>query len=306
MSSSALRKPHKIIAGGLLRMHAADRVSSMLVALVLVIGTAVVVMTAIYFSRLKADAPKLIQVEIEEEKIAGRGDHAAGIARDFAPPGQEEVQELTEPTLQQTLEAVTSAITTVAAALETVESASIESTQGSGLGDSRPPGPLGDGDDIIPRFERWDLKFAARDVKAYAAQLDYFKIELAAIGGGINTVDYAANFAGTPSKHSGKSEDEKRLYFMWRTQNVLQQYDMQLLQKSGVKTTGRKVIKFLTKELETHLATLEKTYAVTALKRDVRAREFAKTVFECRPTSSGKYEWVVLEQKYRNPPPMRK
>ncbi len=58
MSSSALRKPHKIIAGGLLRMHAADRVSSMLVALVLVIGTAVVVMTAIYFSRLKADAPK--------------------------------------------------------------------------------------------------------------------------------------------------------------------------------------------------------------------------------------------------------
>lgn len=215
------------------------------------------------------------------------------------------MQELTEPTLQQTLESVTNTVSTVAAALETVETSSLDSTQGSGLGDSRPPGPLGEGDDIIPRFERWELKFAARDIKAYASQLDYFKIELAAIGGGIKTVDYATNFSGTPVKRSGSRDDEKRLYFMWRQQGVLQQYDLQLLQKAGVPSAGRKSIRFLTEELEKQLATLEKTYAVTALKRDVKAREFAKTVFECRPLAGGKFEWVILEQKYRNPPPKK-
>ncbi len=296
---------HTLVGGKALRTHAADRVSSMLISLVMVIGTAVIVLTAIYFSRLKAEAPKPI-IMLEEENIAGRGDHAEGIARDFAPPGQEEIQELTEPTLQQTLESVTSAVTTVAAALETVDSASVDSSQGTGLGDSRPPGPLGEGDDIVPRFERWELKFTARDVKAYAAQLDFFKVELAAIGGGVSTVDYASGFSGTPTKRSGKSEDEKRLYFMWRQQGVLQQYDLQLLAKAGISTTGRKAIKFLTNEFETQLAMLEKTYAVNALKRDVRAREFAKTVFESRQTSPGKYEWVVIEQRYRNPPPMKK
>ena len=115
--SSSLSTPKTIVGGKALRMHAADRVSSMLIALVLVIGTAVVVLTAIYFSRLKASATKIIAIELEDEKIAGRGDHAAGTARDFAPPGQEEVQELTEPTLQQTLSSFTNPVRTVAVEL---------------------------------------------------------------------------------------------------------------------------------------------------------------------------------------------
>ena len=302
MSESQPLTPRNFSA---LQTHAVDRVSSMLMALVVIVGLAVVVMGAIYISRLDLASPDVIMLEPDDEQAAGRGDHAAGFARDFAPPGQEEVEELSEPTLEQTLEAVTDAVSTIAASIDTVESSAVEASQGSGLGDSRPPGPLGEGADIISRAIRWDLKFTARNVKAYAAQLDFFKIELGAIGGNVARVDYASQFSGTPQRRQGDGDAEKRLYFMWQQQGPLQQYDSQLMRTAGVNINGREIIKFISKELEDQLARLEKQFAFKQHNRNVPAREFAKTIFECQANNSGGFEWVVIEQRLRSVAPRK-
>ncbi len=84
---------------------------------------------------------------------------------------------------------------------------------GTGKGDSRPPGPEGEGDDIVPRFERWDIKFQARDKKNYASQLDFFKIELGTYGGGIPRVEYVSNVASSPVKRTGLPKEDKRCIF---------------------------------------------------------------------------------------------
>lgn len=296
MSNPSVQTPKNFEA---LRTHAVDRVSSMLMALVIVVGIAVVVMGAIFLSRLDLADPEPIELLPEDEQAAGRGENAAGFARDFAPPGLDEVQELTEPTLEQTLESVTDAITSISASLDTVESLALETSQGSGRGDSRPPGPMGEGANIISRAERWELKFTARNLKAYAAQLDFFNIELGAIGGNVAQVDYVSQVSGTPKRRAGDGAAEKRLYFLWRQDGPLQQYDAQLMRQAGVNTNGRQIIKFLTPELETQLATLEKQFAFKNHNRNVPAKEFAKTVFECQSKSSGGFEWVVLEQRLR-------
>ncbi len=215
-----------------LRTSRFDIVTSFFMALILFIGTFVTMLFIIWLTSRWTFPPRPIEPIIENP--AGRGENPEGFERDFEPPGAEEVEELMEPTLQDTIEAVTDAVSSVAASLVTTDTSATATTSGTGAGDSRPPGPEGEGEDIIPRFERWQLNFTARDINSYATQLDFYKIELGAIGGSIQGVDVASNLAGSPKKY--RIEDttsEKRLYFMWTSPSPLMQYDRQLLQKPG-------------------------------------------------------------------------
>lgn len=275
-----------------------DYVASLLMSLLIIIGGVVLLLFVYWLTQtLSWQSGGIV---LEEERIAGRGDHAPGFERDIEPPGAEEVEQLSEPTLENTLEAVTDAASTVAASFESVNSDTNATVQGSAKGDSRPPGPLGEGDDIVPRYERWELKFLAQGLKPYAEQLDFYKIELACIGG-VASVDYAANLSTSPTKRSGTPQDEnkkQRLYFMWRSDGPLKQYDTQLLSQAGVKTQGRMMLRFIPKELEDQLAQAEMVYANS--KGHSSVREIAKTIFESRPAAKG-YEFTVIEQYYRTP-----
>lgn len=284
---------HDAVGTKTLRTQKVDVVASLLMSLLVVIGLIVFLMFVMWLTT--TFTWKAGDIKIEEERVAGRGDHAEGFERDIEPPGAEEVVELTEPSLAETLEAVTDAASSVAAAVDTIDSNAAASTAGTGRGDSRPPGPLGEGDDIVPRFERWDLKFQAKDIKAYASQLDFFKIELGCIGKS-PLVDYAAGFSGTPQKRSGKGGEEKRLYFMWRSDGPLVGFDRQLLSAASVETQGRQMLKFIPKELEDRLIQSEMKYANS--KGHSKVAEIAKTVFESQPISNG-YDFIVIEQRYR-------
>lgn len=277
-----------------------DTVASFLMALLIIVGGLVLVLFIFWVTtKFTFERPP---AGILTENIAGRGDHAAGFERDIDPPGSEEAEVLSEPTLEKSLEAVSDVASTVAASIDSVSSDSdVSATGKNGKGDSRPPGPLGEGDDIVPRFERWELKFQAKGLKPYADQLDFFKIELACVGGNIASVDYASGFSGSPKKRSGTVEEEnkkQRLFFMWRTDGPLRQYDTQLLGQAGVRTQGRLIIKYIPKDLENTMALAEKAYWESKGKKSVK--EIAKTIFESRPTSSG-FEFVVIEQYYRAP-----
>ncbi len=280
-----------------LRTNKVDVVSSVLVSLVVMVGMAVAILLALYILANMTWGPE--PLVLEPERVAGRGDNAAGFARDFDPPGAEEVEEITEPTLEQTLESVTQALSTIAASLDSLDAAMNAAPGKNGMGDSRPPGPEGEGDDIVPRHERWELKFTSRTQQAYATQLDFYGIELGLIGGGVSSVDYATNLSKTPQKRSGEGNAEKRLYFMSRQEGTLLQYDRQLLQKAGNNPSGRIVLKFLTAELEETLAQAEMRYAIEKRGKGIKVKEIAKTIFESRPKTSGGFEFVVIGQSYR-------
>ena len=248
-----------------LRTQKVDLVASLLMALLVIVGMIVFLLFVVWLTETFTwNAGEIV---IQEERVAGRGDHAAGFERDIEPPGAEEVEELTEPTLAETLEAVTDAASSVAASLDSIDSNAVASSHGTGRGDNRLPGPLGEGDDIVPRFERWELKFQAKGLRPYASQLDFYGIELACVGGGITTVDYASNLSSNPTSRTGTSKDEnkrQRLHFMWRQEGPLKEYDRQLLSQAGVRTAGRVLLKFIPKELEGALAQIEMRHAIAA------------------------------------------
>ena len=136
-----------------IRVSRYDQVSSLLVALLILVGFAVALMLTIWLTQTLVFRQKGVPVTLVEN-AAGRGDHAAGFERDLEAPGLEEVPELAEPQLEETLDAVSEA-----ASVDVLSVVSTLTSQGEhGRGDSRPPGPLGEGENIIPRWERWEIK----------------------------------------------------------------------------------------------------------------------------------------------------
>ena len=166
-----------------------------------------------------------------------------------------------------------------------------------GRGDSRLPGPPGDGPTgVIPRWERWEIQYESSSVDAYAKQLDFFKIEIGAAGGK-KEMDYAFNFSKTrPDTRIGPGDKETRFYVTWRS-GTLRQYDRALLAKANIPTQGRQVMQFFPLELEDALVSMEQQNA-----KGRRSQEYLKTVFKVRSTSSG-FEFFIVEQRFRPAPP---
>ena len=81
------------------------------------------------------------------------------------------------------------------------------------------------------------------------------------------------------------------------------QYDKALLQAANVNIKERTVLKFIPKETEDQLALAEKAYYIDKRSKDFRISDIAKTIFECKASKSGKFEWVVIDQRYRNKNP---
>lgn len=287
------KKHPKPVHADLAKVSAYDQVSGLLVALLVMVGAGVMVLFVIYLTTRNWESNVSIPVIIEP--TPGRGDHALGVAQDLEPPGLEELDEVLEPQIEASYEAVTDAVTNKKAALEAVEGAEAATDAGNGQGDNRPLGPEGNGPDVIPRWERWQIEYSGSDLNAYARQLDYFGVELGVAGGGSKQIDYASNLSGgSPKRRSASGKEEARLYFTWKT-GSLKEADLELLKQAGVNTRGRIPMQFYSAETENLLAYTEKQYMgerpLTTIKR---------TVFGIRPKSDG-YEYYVIRQLYRQP-----
>lgn len=281
-----------------LRTSKFDAVTSLLMSLIWFLGVFVLMMFIVWWLSGEP-APLILKPQIEE--ASGRADNAEGFERDFEPPGEEEVEELLEPTLQDTLEAVTDAVSSVAATMTTADTNAVATNVGTGQGDSRPPGPAGEGPDTVPRSERWQLNFNAKDIKQYARQLDFLEIELGAVGGSIQGVDYAFNLSKSPqTRREVNSDQEKRLYFMWTAPSPLQRFDEQLMGQAGIDLSGNRAqVRFIPPELEDVLFGLEMAYATKNGHPSVT--EISKTIFECKPGGDG-FVFEVTRQRYRRAP----
>lgn len=281
-----------------LRVSSYDRVSGLLVALLIVVGLFVSVLLFLWLTQSIVIVRRAPAVKIIDEPM-GRGDAPQGVGRDLEEPGVEELADVKEPQLSQTLEAVTSAASTQAATLDALEGDAAVMGTGKGRGDSRAAGPGGDGNaDIVPRWERWEVRYTTTNLKTYAAQLDFFNVELAAVGGGKPAVDYASKLSlPKPVTRTGASKDEKRLRLTW-TGGTLKEFDQQLLRQAGIETNRRLVMQFYTPEAENLLATIENK-EMEAKKKNLT--EIKKTVFGVR-SGGPKFEFYLISQEYRLAP----
>jgi hypothetical protein len=282
-----------------MRVSRYDQVAGMLVSLLILIGCAVGIMFIIWLTMTLVFTQTAVPISLIEN-VAGRGDNPPGFERDMLAPGMEEMPELAEPQLEAALEAVTNAVSTVAASTDVLNTASTVTSKGEGgRGDSRPPGPEGEGDDIIPRYERWEIRWNASGISSYAKQLQFFKIELGAAGGS-PLMDYAYNLDSSPRKRNLKpNEKENRLYFTWKD-GTMQQFDRTLLGRAGISTTRRIMFQFFPQGTEDNLATIEILSARD--KGHTNKKEFLKTIFGVKQDGA-KWEFFVAEQRFRPAPP---
>lgn len=278
-----------------LKVSRYDTVSSMLIALLVLIGAAVASLFLIWLtSRIfvtQAPVPVLL-----ENIGGGREDGVIGESMEIDAPDSQEIaqeSELTEPQIEQSLSLITDAVAVLQADLsEPSETEDLETTGGGGKshGDGRQIGRgSGTGEPGIPRAQRWEIYFKdAGTLESYARQLDFFKIELGVIGG-TNQVQYAFHLAQPkPETRTAPGSDEKRLYMTWR-QGSLQQADRELVSRAGLSPGGRLVVQFYPPDTENLLANVERNF------RNLEATRIRKTRFGVRESGGG-FEFYVIDQ----------
>ncbi|MEZ6112815.1 MAG: hypothetical protein R3C99_17655 [Pirellulaceae bacterium] len=154
-----------------LRVSAYDRMSSLLLTLTVFVGFFVSLMFVVWFTSALNFKKEFPVIAIAEER--GDGEEAIGYEDALEPPGLEEVEQISELPVEQTLKAVTNTTSNVAALFEPVGSSSTSNNQRQGP--HRSVGPIGaDRNDSIPRWERWEIHYASDKIDEYAKQLDHF------------------------------------------------------------------------------------------------------------------------------------
>jgi hypothetical protein len=155
--------------------------------------------------------------------------------------------------------------------------------------DLGPSGPIG----IIPRAERWAIRLQGSSPAEYAALLDFFHIELGALGGGSRMIQYASQFSSSkPVVRVGEPKDEHRLYMTWRS-GELRARDEHLLSQAGVEVANKVLVQFYPSETEDRLAFLELEHAAGRPVAKIR-----RTTFGVRPNGA-LFEFFVISQTYR-------
>ena len=266
-----------------LRVSAYDRVASMLIALLVLIGSTVLALLIIWLtSRVFArqDAVPVIMEQI------GEGGGAMGESMEMEAPNMDET-DLIQPELTDTLSAISDALAAQSAVLANPAIFAEMNQKGSGSGDGRMAGS-GSGRPGRPRH--WEVQFSDATLETYARQLDFFKIELGVLKPG-NKVEYAFNLVKSrPDSRPGPADKEKRYYLTWR-RGGLQEADRQLLQRAGIDSQGRLVLKFIPPELEAQLVGMERSRAGS------KANNIRVTYFGIISEGQG-YKFYITDQRY--------
>jgi hypothetical protein len=291
-----------------LRLSAYDRVSSWLISLLAVVGLTVGALVLIFISRrfvITDFSAPVTPVQLSGGGGTG-GTGPTGVGNDLEPPGIEAAPLMEETPLEETLSAITSAVTTKTALIadDSIEMG-IEPVEGAGLGDSRRPGSGGGsggghgggiGSGFGPgrggREPQREIRFEPADLKEYAQWLDYFKIELGVLGQD-NKVYYAYNLSrDPPSVRSGDPSQETRLY-MNPAGSMFAALDRQLAAKAGIADKGQIILQFFPPDAQSIITGLEQKKAGGRPPEQIR-----RTVFRVTRTGD-RFEFSVEEQSYK-------
>jgi hypothetical protein len=288
------------IVGRWLQVSRYDRVSSMLLALLCVVGFAAVLLSILWLTGRfsepprKALTPRIVTLGKEGVKD-GDGRPAGGLPIDTPsnepPTGKDSETADVKDNLTKM---------DVAAAAKVTELDSPEAlfptrqtTPGKNGGRGGPDGP-GTGErgapkpPIAPRH--WEVIFTRNTLDGYAKQLDFFKIELAVLESNQKII-YARNLAKSKPdvrEAANPAATEHRYYLTWRN-GEMQNADRELLARAGIEAGDRLILKFLPAETEAQLVDLETRYSGADPKNIQRTR------FGVQPDGDG-FKFYVLEQ----------
>jgi len=265
-----------------------DRTSSSMLALIVLLGGAVIALGVILLSRRAFEGVQPIPVTIQPVVV---GEAGPGLAQDPEPMGAEDMPELERPQLLDALAAVSDAVGPAALLDDQLLEGDRQTGKGSGKGFAASEGRGGTGvEERVPRHERWEIRFAAQNLRSYARQLDHFGIELGVLDR--DRIYYLSGLSQQrPNVRTDSPAEEKRLYMTWRS-GALQAADRSILTKAKVPLEDNISVQFYPAEVENRLASLELQHAQG---RDVN--QIRKTVFGVRAVGNG-YEFHVVDQKY--------
>ena len=261
-----------------------DRASSMLIALLILLGVAVFLLLVVFLTSHVFVSQIAVPVELMD---IGDSDGPLGGDNKLEGPMDEEI-ELPEPSVQDTLAAVADAVALQAAILDN-PALSDHLSAGRG-GDGRGLGSgSGKGSGVA---RRWEVRFdGGGSLEAYARQLDHFKIELGVLMPN-NRVIYVSRLSGTaPQTREGPADQEKRYYLTWRS-GELMAADRELLDRAGVDSQDKIIMKFVPPQLEAQLQQMERTRA------GADANRIRRTRFRILPEGAG-FKFDILDQSYR-------
>ena len=295
MSANTLPPPSRARQSAELEVSRYDQVAGLLLAVLVVLGCVTLMMFVLWLSsRMFLLQPPVAVEVLEDVGGGGSGENLAGSPQELQEPSPEEVQQVEEPSVTDSISALAAIVSSEVQTLETLEGASSTGQgEGQGQGDGRGVGPGGPGtSDGIPAWERWEIQMAADTLPEYARRLDFFKVELGVAGGGKPNVDYISALSSPkPRLRTGAPKDEKRLRFLHRS-GQLRDADRALAAKAGVNTAGRVVFQFYDQQTYNTLLRLE-----NAKMGKRRIKEVKRTVFGVRQTGQ-RYEFYVISQEY--------
>jgi len=278
-----------------LTVNSYDRTATLILALLAIVGFAVLCLLVIYFA--KKTFPSIEPIPIVHQEATSRNANQ-GLADEPDPPGAEDAPELTDPQLQDTLDTLTSAVSINEVMLsdEIIEAEDVAG-RGKGLGDQRPVGAGGDGVvERVPRWERWKIRFEPESAGDFARWLDYHKIEIGVLGRD-NFVHYARNLSsGAPEVLQLPPKQETRGYTS-AADGPMPTLTVALARKANIAKLGSIVLLFYPFEVESLLHTLEGQTLKKKFsgKRDVNSiRQTTFTVLR----EGGNYLFEVIDQKY--------
>lgn len=274
-----------------LRVNAYDRVSSWLVALLIISCLTVAGLLIVYLTRKFIVAPVAIPVTPVEPPRQS-AEMAMGQKQEPEPPGIEDAPDLAEPQLQDTLSSVANAVATKTALLsdESIDAQASDMAFGQGLEDSRQAGKAGYGEG--PQGPAREIRFEPENLRQYAQFLDFFHIELGVLGRD-NKIYYAYNLShDVPDVRVGEPTEEQRLY-MNSALGRFAALDRRLANDAGIADHGRIILQFYPPQTEAILYDLEKQQAAGRPPEQIR-----RTVFRVTHTGD-QFEFSVDEQTYR-------
>jgi len=278
-----------------LRTTRYDKVSSLLLSLLVLLGTLVLILFIAWFTSRYFAPQTAVPVAFAEDD-GDDGDPGGGQTPE--PPNPEEIieMEIEQPVITETLTAITAVVQRAVPQLDDPLIAHKHTTgMGFGKGEGRGRGD-GKGDGTGGKGRRWEVRFdkgATLDV--YARQLDHFKIELGVLlpDGRLAYLSNFKNRRPTIRYVTNASETEKRYYLTWR-RGELQKADKELVARAGIDPGDSIIIKFIPPDLEQQLVAMEQRAAAGRDPKSIR-----RTRFGIR-SSGGGYAFYVMEQTYKH------
>jgi hypothetical protein len=273
-----------------LAVNSYDRAATIVLASLMMVGTAVVSLGVVFFAnKFTSTVEPIAFVPVEASSPTGN----QGFAEDPEPPGVEEASELAEPQLEDALDALSTLSLDEKLLSDEVLDATQDASKGEGAGDARQPGPGGDGViERVPRWERWKIRWEPASAAQFAQWLDQYKIRVGVLGRD-NKVHAAWDFAGgSPQAASQEPKD----YVAWGqtvpTDGPMPALAQGLARKADILSRGRIVVLLYPFEVEQILWTLEQKKNPSGDPNKVRETVF--TVID----GSGGFNFEVISQKY--------